>query len=55
MGEVLPDGYARVWAREIVVAELGGRTVLEALGAGVPCKQIWRAVWVQLELPDRLR
>lgn len=55
MDEVLPDGYARVWAREIVMAELGGRTVMEALGAGVPCKRIWRAVWAQLELPERLR
>ena len=26
-----------------------------ALAAAVPCKRIWRAVWRQLELPDRLR
>ena len=34
---------------------VGGRTVREALAAAVPCKRIWRAVWRQLELPDRLR
>ena len=47
----LGSGYAPVWAEQVVLAELGGRTVSEALGAGVPCKTIWRAVWAQLELP----
>ena len=51
----LPDGYARVWADQVVLAELGGRTVIEALAAGLPCKRIWRAVWAQLELPPTLR
>lgn len=55
MGEVLPGGYVAVWADQIVLVELGGRTVREALAAGVPCKRIWRAVWAQLELPDTLR
>jgi len=55
MGEVLPGGYASVWADQVVLADLGGRTVREALAAAVPCKRIWRAVWRQLKLPDRLR
>lgn len=55
MGSVLPGGYATVWADQVVLADLGGRTVSEALGAGLPCKRIWRAVWRQLELPDVLR
>ncbi len=55
MGEVLPGGYAPVWAEQVVLADLGGRTVREALGVGLPCKRIWRAVWRQLELPDTLR
>lgn len=55
MAEVLPAGYAGVWAEQVVLADLGGRTVREALAAGVPCKRIWRAVWAQLELPDTLR
>jgi hypothetical protein len=33
------------------MAELGGRTAREALDAGVPPKEVWRAVWTALELP----
>jgi len=47
----LGSGYARVWAEQVVLADLGGRTVSEALAAGVPCKTIWRAAWAHLELP----
>lgn len=47
--------YAPMWAELQVIASLGGRTVREALRAGVPCKQIWRAVWAELELPDSER
>ena len=42
---------ALIWAEGHVISELGSRTVREALAAGVPCKQIWRAVWQNLELP----
>ncbi|MBK8446406.1 MAG: DUF3046 domain-containing protein [Micropruina sp.] len=42
---------ALVWAEGHVIGELGSRTVREALAAGVPCKDIWRAVWHNLELP----
>lgn len=52
---VLPDGYARVWAGQVVLAELEGRTCAEALAAGLPVKRIWRAVWSQLELPSTMR
>lgn len=55
MGRVLPDGYSRVWADQVVLADLGGRTVVEALAAGLPCKRIWRVVWAQLELPATLQ
>ncbi|WP_461105266.1 DUF3046 domain-containing protein [Tessaracoccus terricola] len=55
LNQVLPDGYAPVWAEQVVLAELEGRTVSESLAAGVPCKRIWRAVWAQLELPQTLR
>lgn len=51
----LGPGYAGVWAEQVVLAELGGRTVVDALAAGVACKTIWRAVWANLELPDRDR
>jgi hypothetical protein len=51
----LGSGYARTWAETVVLADLGGRTAAEALRAGVPCKQVWRAVWAMLELPQRER
>lgn len=51
----LGAGYARVWAEQVVLADLGGRTVQEALASGFACKGIWRAVWAHLELPARYR
>ncbi|KRA32618.1 MULTISPECIES: DUF3046 domain-containing protein [unclassified Nocardioides] len=47
----LGSGYAYVWADQFVMASLGGRTVREAIDAGDQPKQVWRAVWAQLELP----
>ena len=47
--------YARSWASQVVMADLGGRTVVEALDAGLPVVRVWRAVWGQLELPESLR
>lgn len=47
----LGDGYARAWSEDQVLAELGGRTVIEALDDGEQPKTVWRAVWAKLELP----
>jgi hypothetical protein len=47
---VLGPGYAPAWAEQVVLTELAGRTVLEALAEGRDCKTIWRAVCLQLEL-----
>ena len=43
--------YSRSWARQFVMADLGGRTAEEALEAGFPPKEVWAAVWRALELP----
>jgi Protein of unknown function (DUF3046) len=43
--------YADSVARDQVIAELGGRTVYQAIEAGVDPKQIWRAVCVRFEVP----
>lgn len=51
----LGRGYAQVWAAEHHVADLAGQTVRQALTGGVSAKQVWRAVWRELELPDRER
>jgi len=36
--------YARSWARDVVLPELDGRTVEQALAAGESAKHVWRAV-----------
>jgi hypothetical protein len=51
----LGAGYAETWARDQVIGALGSRTVAEALEAGVPPKQVWRAVCDQLGLPPQAR
>jgi hypothetical protein len=51
MESALGRVYARVWAREHVMADLGGRTVDEALAAGESPKAVWRAVHAALDLP----
>ena len=51
MEEALGPAYARSWASQQVISALGGRTVMEALDAGMPPKQVWREVWRVLELP----
>jgi hypothetical protein len=55
MDDALGPAYARTWASMYVIADLGGRTVDEALAAGIPPKEVWRAVWSVLGLPARER
>ncbi|WP_019876539.1 DUF3046 domain-containing protein [Sporichthya polymorpha] len=51
----LGAGYAESYARDTVIAGLGGRTVMEALDAGEDTKTVWRAVCAALELPPSRR
>jgi hypothetical protein len=55
MNGALGTAYARSWATQFVLAELGGRTVSEALAQGEAPKTVWRAVWAALELPSSER
>lgn len=55
MDDALGASYARSWASMFVIGELGGRTVDEALAAGVSPKEVWAAVWRVLELPPNKR
>lgn len=55
MNHALGASYAPVWADQQVLADLGGRTVSEALAAGESPKAVWRAVWAYLELPPSER
>lgn len=51
MEKALGAGYYEVWADTFVIRGLGGRTVRQALDAGVSPKEVWRAVHEVLELP----
>jgi hypothetical protein len=51
MESALGRAYARAWSQQHVIADLGGRTVEEALNAGESPKKVWRAVWSVLGLP----
>jgi len=55
MEEVLGANYARAWGDLVVMSDLGGRCVSEAIIAGIDFKTIWRAVWAQLELSETFR
>jgi Protein of unknown function (DUF3046) len=55
MTDELGPTYAPVWASMTVLAELGGRTVDEALGQGEEAKVVWRGVAAHLELPASRR
>lgn len=55
MDKALGPAYATSWAGLTVIGALGGRTVNEALAAGVEPKKVWAAVHATLELPENLR
>jgi hypothetical protein len=43
--------YARSYAADMVLAELGSRTVDQALAQGEDAKTVWRAVWEATQAP----
>ncbi|MET0740928.1 MAG: DUF3046 domain-containing protein [Candidatus Nanopelagicales bacterium] len=51
----LGAAYAESWAHDQVIPELGGRTVQQALAAGEPAQDVWRAVVQHLGLPSSER
>jgi hypothetical protein len=51
MESALGPAYARAWAGQFVIGELGERTAQEALDAGESPKAVWAAVWRVLSLP----
>jgi hypothetical protein len=55
MREQFGEGYADSFARDFVIAELGERTVHEAIADGEDVKDVWRAVCDALELPPAAR
>ena len=55
MEAALGPSYARVWATQYVMSDLGGRTAAQALEQGTPAKEVWAAVWSALGLPPSER
>jgi hypothetical protein len=49
------EAYADSVARDHVLADLGGRTVNQALADGEDAKVVWRAVCDAFRVPERLR
>ena len=43
--------YAHSYATDMVLAELGSRTINQALAQGEDVKTVWRAVWAATEMP----
>lgn len=46
---------AATLATDHVFADLGGRTVEQALGAGIDARDVWRAVCAAYEIPPSRR
>jgi Protein of unknown function (DUF3046) len=55
MAEEFGEVRADMLARDHVFSVLGNRTVDEALDAGLPAKEIWRAVCETFEIPPERR
>jgi hypothetical protein len=49
------ETYAESVAKDQVLAELGDRTVNQALAEGEDAKTVWRAVCDAFDVPARLR
>ncbi|MET9922191.1 DUF3046 domain-containing protein [Streptomyces sp. NPDC006435] len=47
--------YADSFARDHVMAELGGQTVHQALASGWETKDVWRGVCAAVGIPDDKR
>lgn len=55
MADEFGPGRAEVLAKDHVFSGLGGRTVEQALAAGVSAKEIWREVCQAFDVPVERR
>ena len=55
MNSQFGEDYAASVAKDYVLADLGGRTVVQALADGLDVKVIWKAVCEAFDVPDSLR
>jgi hypothetical protein len=55
MNRQFGEGYAESVATDYVLANLGGRTVNQALADGEDAKVIWRAICISFNVSESLR
>jgi hypothetical protein len=55
MNEQFGETYAESVAKDHVLAELGGRTIEQALADGEPAKTVWAAVCATFDVSARLK
>ncbi|HET8598893.1 MAG TPA: DUF3046 domain-containing protein [Segeticoccus sp.] len=55
MDDEFGRSYSRSLARDHVLTELGGRTVEQALEAGVRPRQVWEALCDAMDVPPERR
>jgi hypothetical protein len=55
MHQQFGEAYAESFARDVVIRELGGRTVEQALAEGEDAKDVWRGVCAVVDVPAALR
>jgi len=55
MNQQFGEAYAHSVAKDYVIADLGGRTVDQALAEGTPAKRVWQAVCATFDVPQTLR
>ena len=51
MNRQFGSAYADSFAKDVVLRELGGRTIEKALAEGEDVKDVWRAVCQVVEVP----
>lgn len=55
MEQQFGERYAESVAKDYVLAELGGRTIEQALADGESAKTVWQAVVATFDVPPALR
>ncbi|MEU9844331.1 DUF3046 domain-containing protein [Actinomadura sp. NPDC048032] len=55
MNQQFGEHYAESVAKDYVMAELGGRTIEQALADGESAKKVWQAVVATFDVPATLR
>lgn len=55
MKQQFGERYAESVAKDYIMAELGGRTIDQALTDGEPARKVWEAVVANFDVPSALR